>query len=124
MPPAALIRAAENGVSGLLVRKADNLPCHLEPNSFYATQARLSRLQITHIPKPLALLARPYGPRSHDSFEPQPLFRRSRSQLRPEFAGGNRHLVKVARHRALYPTATTEFRRADESISFCWRPTR
>lgn len=51
--------------------------------------------------KVLVTVATAHGPRSHDSLESQPLFRWGRSQLEPESAGGNRHLVKPAVHRAL-----------------------
>jgi nucleoside-diphosphate-sugar epimerase len=117
----ALIRAAENGVSGLLV-VADNLPCTWN-QLFYATQTYYPRLKITHIPKPLALLGTGLMDLVHMTASSPNLYSvgavRSWNLNLPVETGT---LSKLLAIEPLYPTIHDGIPAVlDESISFCWR---
>jgi hypothetical protein len=117
----ALIRAAENGASGLLV-VADNLPCTWN-QLFYATQTYYPRLKITHIPKPLALLGTGLMDLVHMTVSSPNHYSvgavRSWNLNLPVETGT---LSKLLAIEPLYPTIHDGIPAVlDESISFCWR---
>jgi nucleoside-diphosphate-sugar epimerase len=117
----ALIRAAEIGLSGVMV-VADNLPCTWN-QLFYATQTYYPRLNITHIPKALALLGTGLMDLVHMTASSPNLYSvgavRSWNLNLPVETGT---LSKLLAIEPLYPTIHDGIPAVlDESISFCWR---
>ncbi|MCK7503291.1 MAG: hypothetical protein MZV70_03720 [Desulfobacterales bacterium] len=95
----ALIRAAETGVERRDGGGRQHA-LHLEPALLRHPDLLPKAQDHSHTQSAGPAGHRPDGPRSHDRVEPQSLFRRSRSQLEPQPAGRDRHLVEIARHRA------------------------
>jgi nucleoside-diphosphate-sugar epimerase len=117
----ALIRAAEIGLSGVMV-VADNLPCTWN-QLFYATQTYYPRLKITHIPKMLALFGTGLMDLIHMTASSPNLYSlgavRSWNLNQPVETGT---LSKLLGIEPLYPTIHDGIPAVlDESISFCWR---
>ncbi len=117
----ALIHAAEGGVSGSMV-VADNLSCTWN-ELFKATRTFYPRLKITHVPKPLALLATGIMDLFHMTASSPNLYSagavRSWNLNLPVVRGTLSDLLGLD---PLYPTIHEGIPAVlDESISFCWR---
>lgn len=117
----ALIRAAETGVSGVMV-VADDMPCTWN-QLFHATQTYYPRLKVTHIPKALALLGTALMDLVHMTVSRPNLYSvgavRSWNLNLPVETGT---LSKLLAIEPLYSTIQDGIPAVlDESISFCWR---